>query len=244
MNLSLWIGAPVFASKPFFLDGDPQYPGNLSDNYLPRAFANRSKEGNHDVWDVPLAVRDLYDTYIDIEPTTGTTYRVAKRLQLSVHAFPVKGLEGFEKLQEVYLPIMYVSEEFTMSDAVTDQYKASLGLARQVQHYYFFIGQIVGGVILAGVVVALARGHTKTKQAAPTAPHEDERAPLLRGDSYAHSHSPAPGMLATGSPSRYVAAAAPGNDGAVQRLSYASRARPPGSLAASKRAYNPMFSHS
>ena len=55
------IGAPVFASKPYFLDADPVYLENIT-GYI---------EDGFDVEEY----RDLYDTVIDVETVTGASFR-------------------------------------------------------------------------------------------------------------------------------------------------------------------------
>lgn len=60
-NLTTVAGAPLFASKPHFLDGDKSLAGSVV-GMLPR--------------------REVHDTYLDIEPNTGELARAHKRLQL------------------------------------------------------------------------------------------------------------------------------------------------------------------
>jgi hypothetical protein len=60
-NLTTVAGAPLFASKPHFLDGDRSLAGSVV-GMLPR--------------------KEVHDTYLDIEPNTGELARAHKRLQL------------------------------------------------------------------------------------------------------------------------------------------------------------------
>ena len=121
-----------------------------------------------------------YDTFLDVEPITGTVYRAEKRLQINLHAKAHKGIDGFAKLQEFYLPMVWLQEGFVMPQEVTDQYKSSLGVVQEVKSVYFYAGQIGGALMLLAVGwAAVRRGGSKPAHLRPGAGHGDERAPLL-----------------------------------------------------------------
>ena len=49
----------------------------------------------------PVATVVRYDTYVDIAPIIGTTFRAYKRLQINVRVLPVEGLNDFESIRSV-----------------------------------------------------------------------------------------------------------------------------------------------
>ena len=105
-------------------------------------------------------------------------YRAAKRLQLSAHAKRHEGIDGFAKLGEFYLPMVWLQESFVVPKEVTDQYKASLGVVHEVKAVYFYAAQIGGALLLLVVGWAAVRGGGG-KPERPGAVRGDERAPLL-----------------------------------------------------------------
>ncbi len=68
-NLTATGSTEFYLSKPFYLDADPALAGNLTG--------------------LRAANMDLHDTFLNIEPITGATMQVAKRLQLSARITPL-----------------------------------------------------------------------------------------------------------------------------------------------------------
>ena len=122
-NLTDYVGAPAFASKPYFLDADPAYLENVT-HFLPTEYA---KNG------VPRA---QYDTYVDLAPIIGTTFRAFKRLQINVRVLPVKGLKDFEGIRAggFYLPVMYANEFVELPQPLVRLYQSQLGVAEAIKY--------------------------------------------------------------------------------------------------------------
>ncbi|XP_011405711.2 PREDICTED: lysosome membrane protein 2-like [Amphimedon queenslandica] len=80
--------APFFISKPHFLDGDPQLVTNIT--------------GLH-------PNKSVHDSYLNVEPITGTTVKAAKKLQVNVE---MKQREEFIQLRYLkeltYYPLFYI----------------------------------------------------------------------------------------------------------------------------------------
>ena len=112
------IGAPVFASKPYFLDADPVYLENIT-GYI---------EDGFDVEEY----RDLYDTVIDVETVTGASFRAHQRLQINVLAEPAEGLADFDGIRTFYMPLLMVDEWLEVPTRLTDKYKGRWHPTRQL----------------------------------------------------------------------------------------------------------------
>ena len=101
----------------------------------------------------------------------------------------MQGVEDFEDLKEVYLPIMYVYEGFEVPEDVTNQYKDSLAMVDEVQSVYYYAGQAVGVLLLLCAFVAAvhkpanstrASARARARAVRPTDVHTiAEQAPLL-----------------------------------------------------------------
>jgi hypothetical protein len=146
LNMTDDVGAPVFASKPYFLDGDPAYYENIT-GYVPPVYA---KEG------VP---RDLYDTFLDVSPISGTTFNAHKRLQINVQVEPIAGLEEFQDIWPggFYLPVCFADESSGLPQHLVDKYQSTLGLAKTIAADYYYAGTGIGGVMFAVAMVVAVR---------------------------------------------------------------------------------------
>lgn len=81
-------GAPVVMSTPHFYQGSPEDSNQLGLE--------------------PVA--EEHETYLDIEPNTGVTFRAAKRIQAN---FPLKqysNLPAYKNIPDVILPVFWVNE--------------------------------------------------------------------------------------------------------------------------------------
>ena len=108
-------GAPVFISKPHFLDCG--------------LGAKREVTG--------LAPdRARHDTFLDVEPSTGITMQEHKRIQINVEvqriplltlksAAPGEGATWFQGLgaRKIYVPVMWLEEQSVISDAQATEFK-------------------------------------------------------------------------------------------------------------------------
>ena len=99
------MGIQIFASKPWFFDGGSALFANLSGYSPPVPFAGH---------------RARYDTYLDIEPESGTVVRAHKRLQINVQAMPSEHVAAAQHLREVFIPIVYADVSTVMPPSVTD----------------------------------------------------------------------------------------------------------------------------
>ncbi|GMI51946.1 hypothetical protein TeGR_g11838 [Tetraparma gracilis] len=170
-NMSVAAGLPLFATKPHFLDGDPDLVNGV-------AGMNPSE--------------DAHDTYVDFEPITGVAFRAAKRLQVATEfthwklpvfkagtvvkeALKLKGLAelvdildcletdaGYAQVpgeNATYIPYGWADEYYTFSDDDADEFKASVygtqDLAAQIAIY---CGVAAGVGLLAVLTLA---GHRK-----------------------------------------------------------------------------------
>lgn len=86
LNMTTFVGAPVFATKPFFLDADPRYSENLT-NFSPGPGG---------------VTREEFDTFLDIEPYSGTVLNAQKQIQSALHVQPAKHVTVAEKLPYSY----------------------------------------------------------------------------------------------------------------------------------------------
>lgn len=119
LNMTALVGSTVFASKPYFLDADPSYLDNIT-GFWDNSGMDPDSGGveRH---------RDLYDTVIDVNAITGSTFRAHQRLQINVLAEPAEGLDDFDGIRGFYMPVLYVDEWFQVPSKLTDKYKGMVG---------------------------------------------------------------------------------------------------------------------
>lgn len=164
LNLSAFVGGvPIFASKPYFLDGDPKLAANLS-GYAP--------PGGH-------IDRMVYDTYLDVEPITGGLFRANKALQSQLQVVPSGYVKAVSKLKGFLLPITINVENVRMPTNITDEFKDKVQAAYTVGNYVESIGPFVGCAFLAVslYLVFTLRRKLRDDQADPAGC--DEASPLL-----------------------------------------------------------------
>ncbi len=94
------MGAPVYGSKPHFLDGDPDLLSSVS-GLKPD--------------------RKIHDSVIDVDPITGVTVNFQRRLQLNVQVNKTdkelldtitvfENITGYKKSGVLYYPVVYINE--------------------------------------------------------------------------------------------------------------------------------------
>lgn len=132
LNMEPAVGAPIIASKPFFVDADPFYRENLTN------FPDAGR----------VITPEVFDTFLDIEPTTGTVFRAQKRLQTSVRVVRNANVEATTLIQEFYFPIMYADESFTLPNNITSEIQKQLQPAKDLEQYYKYAGPILGAILL------------------------------------------------------------------------------------------------
>lgn len=121
-------GAPVVMSTPHFYQGEPQDAAQV----------------------VGLAPREEeHETYLDIEPTTGVTFRAAKRIQVNIPVRRYSDLPSFRKVPSVILPVLWVNESVVVPLERTAALHRTLTLP-------FTIVEIATGVLVTlGVILIL-----------------------------------------------------------------------------------------
>eukprot|EP00035_Acanthoeca_spectabilis_P025168 m.457158 g.457158 ORF g.457158 m.457158 type:complete len:588 (+) comp21209_c0_seq1:110-1873(+) len=145
LNMTTFVGAPVFATKPFFLDADPRYSENLT-NFSPGPGG---------------VTREEFDTFLDIEPYSGTVLNAQKQIQSALHVQPAKHVTVAEKLPYSYFPIMINAERGSIPRNITQQLADTIGTAVSYGGYYFYGGTTVGALL---IVLALVLGFRLHRQ--------------------------------------------------------------------------------
>ncbi|XP_066966348.1 lysosome membrane protein 2-like [Macrobrachium rosenbergii] len=122
-------GAPVVMSTPHFYQGSSQ---DLT--YV---------EGLN-------PIQEEHETYLDIEPNTGVTFRAAKRIQLNMVLRPYSEIPSFGNVPEVILPVLWVNES-----AVVPLERA-YALHRTLNLPFTLVKVATGVLVALGVVLILA----------------------------------------------------------------------------------------
>ena len=130
MNLTAAVSAPVFASKPSFMDGEPWLL--------------------EEVTGLPPADLATMDTNIWVEPTTGALVKAIKQLQVNVMIQQTKKFPKLDKLriEPRYVPVALVLETGGMDDDLATTFKDSVFKPRRIFVIIIWV--------LLGLVVALS----------------------------------------------------------------------------------------
>ncbi|XP_065833742.1 lysosome membrane protein 2-like [Oscarella lobularis] len=147
--------APIFISKPHYLDVDPEVATNITGLRGPD--------------------RQLDDTFLDIEPITGALFRTFKRLQANIQIQPITHSIAFEKVSKVrhtFVPIFFAEESVLANTTTCNLFKTQvyepIDVIRGVQ--WGLVG--LGGLVIVLCIIVGARMIYKRK--------DDEQAvPLL-----------------------------------------------------------------
>ncbi|XP_030762896.1 protein croquemort-like isoform X2 [Sitophilus oryzae] len=120
-------GSPAYVSLPHFHKADRFYTDSIE--------GLKSED-------------DLHDFFMVFEPTTGIPLEVAARLQLNLMLKPVTGVSLYEKVPEVYIPVLWFEQVITLPDNFIFSIKAFLSLD--------ILFLIIGAVsILVGIALQL-----------------------------------------------------------------------------------------
>jgi CD36 family len=125
-NLTQATGAPIFMSKPHFLDADPWFREKV-------------------VGMTPD--RKKHDTIISVEPTTGVTMHAQKRLQVNVKIDPLILLN--DRMESVYLPVAWFQEGSQIPEKEAKEFIRLIYGAQKMQKVLSYVGWVGGGVFLA-----------------------------------------------------------------------------------------------
>ncbi|KJE93581.1 hypothetical protein CAOG_04346 [Capsaspora owczarzaki ATCC 30864] len=135
LNMSTAAGAPVFASKPHFLDGDEIYRTNVL--------------GLH-------PVREWHDTNLDIEPITGALMQAAKRLQLNMEIRNDPYIFRTGKTPYAMLPIFYGNESVCITADLAGQFKDQVYTPLIASTAVHWSGIALGSIMLLVCIVLVA----------------------------------------------------------------------------------------
>ncbi|MCY3415128.1 MAG: hypothetical protein INQ03_25980 [Candidatus Heimdallarchaeota archaeon] len=108
-NMTAAIGAPLFLSKPHFLDG----AGYLSD----LAGVN--------------PVRADHDTYLSVEPTSGAVFDARKRLQINLDVTPSNFFTT--TVYDAFVPVIWIEEGATIPKDSAESFKDVVYSAQNIQ---------------------------------------------------------------------------------------------------------------
>jgi len=136
-------GADIFISKPHFLDL------TSSTNTTGKIVGLNPN-------------RDLHDTFLDVEPTSGLTMHAAKRLQINSLTQPVKQPGSkppfFPNLLPLlYVPVVWIEEGAEIKDSDADDFKNGVIFVQNLNYYLFWVGYVVGFTFIGLGAIGLAR---------------------------------------------------------------------------------------
>lgn len=133
------LNEPVIISKPHFLDA------NMS---KVRVVLRAQKDGD---------AHELYDTYLDVEPTTGQLFKVNKRLQLNIYlqAYAPIGIMG--NIKSTYLPLVWVDQHAEAPSSVLDSFRNDVQVPLRAARDAGISAVVLGGALLLASIVYLLR---------------------------------------------------------------------------------------
>eukprot|EP00163_Fabomonas_tropica_P020251 TRINITY_DN3567_c0_g1_i1.p1 TRINITY_DN3567_c0_g1~~TRINITY_DN3567_c0_g1_i1.p1 ORF type:complete len:507 (+),score=91.60 TRINITY_DN3567_c0_g1_i1:358-1878(+) len=126
--------APIFASKPAFLDADPVYRS-----------AVHMMEPN----------RALHDTHIDVEPNSGTVMNARQRLQVSIKVSPMFG--EYAHITSAAVPVTWIEQRSEITPDLAKQIRGELNAAIDAKDG-MRLGGLIGGslcIVLGSVIITL-----------------------------------------------------------------------------------------
>ena len=129
-------GAPVIASTPHFYMGDEETIGaveGLSPNKLE------------------------HETYVDVEPNTGVTFRAHKRIQISMPLKRYDSIASLAKVQEVILPILWLNESAVVPVVRAEALHTKLTRPGVIVFWASWISLVVGCLMVITGVVCMVR---------------------------------------------------------------------------------------
>eukprot|EP01104_Vermistella_antarctica_P017998 TRINITY_DN6538_c0_g1_i1.p1 TRINITY_DN6538_c0_g1~~TRINITY_DN6538_c0_g1_i1.p1 ORF type:complete len:578 (+),score=110.87 TRINITY_DN6538_c0_g1_i1:159-1892(+) len=136
-------GAPIFISKPHFLDADPYYLSMLEGISPPNA--------------------TIHDTFLDVEPNTGLVMNAAKRLQMNVMVQPLLLL--YPNITTTYVPVFWVQEGGALNEDQASALHSSLLVPQKVTKQIAIWAPIAGiGMVALAVLVFLLVALLRSKR--------------------------------------------------------------------------------
>ncbi|CAH0546696.1 unnamed protein product [Brassicogethes aeneus] len=116
---------PVLLSFPHFLHADKKY--------LDTVHGLNPDENKH-------------ETFVILEPNSGTPIKTAKRVQFNMFLRPIEGITSIDNVTHSIIPIIWLEESMTLGDKYTNQIKDSL---LKVLHY---LGIMKWVVLIIGAI--------------------------------------------------------------------------------------------
>jgi hypothetical protein len=118
---------PVFISAPHFYGAAPE---------LRRGVAGLRPE------------RALHDTFINVEPHTGTAFLQNRRLQTNVWLEPLRAMAWFPRLRPVYAPVAWFDEHTEITEAQANEFKSSIYVLLTAKSVVTYAGYVGGPLLL------------------------------------------------------------------------------------------------
>lgn len=129
-------GSPVVASTPHFYMGTNETINEVSG-------LNPNKEE--------------HQTYLDVEPNTGVTFRAHKRIQISMPLKRYSSVPSLAKVREVILPILWLNESAVVPEDRANALHSKLTVPVIVVHYVCIAMVVVGACILLLALAFIVR---------------------------------------------------------------------------------------
>ena len=152
-------GAPLFVSKPHFLDADPYYQSlvlGLSPN------------------------RTLHDTNVYVEPLSGITMQSYKRLQITIQ---VNVSLLYPHMSPAFVPVIWVEESGSITPQLASQFTGQVYTALDVSKALQWAGVIGGSLLLLCVTAIFLAILAPDRHPVGPALEDSETVRLLNGDT-------------------------------------------------------------
>ncbi|XP_030211225.1 lysosome membrane protein 2 isoform X1 [Gadus morhua] len=135
-------GAPVVASFPHFYLGDPKYANGVT-GLNP--------------------VKELHQTFLDLNPTTGIPVRASKKAQVNIHIGRVQYFPATKNLNDTIFPVMFINETVEIDDASAERLKRLLLIETVVSNFPLLIVGL-GAILLVVFIILLFRSRRQQKE--------------------------------------------------------------------------------
>ncbi|KAK3870639.1 hypothetical protein Pcinc_024147 [Petrolisthes cinctipes] len=157
-------GAPVVMSTPHFYQGEPEDSKQVMG-------LNPSEEE--------------HETYLDIEPTTGVTFRAAKRIQVNMPLHRYGNLPAYQDVPDVIIPVLWVNESVEVPLERTYALHRTLTLPFTLVTVAVAVLITLGMVlILVAVIKLILSRRPKTKNRKPAKEKEQSVTEKLNNRNY------------------------------------------------------------